>query len=237
MKFYTVCTLPHYHPEDVYMLRKQLLLFYDGEVELFVYTDRPALFNDTVNVIAIDHHRCKRQWYKMDFFGPHIVKGSEPVIVTDLDWTIIDDVTSIIDVPIDRDEFVAIDRWWRKDTCKLTLNGGMYKFFPNTCLHAYNTFYSNPEFWQTTYFGPNNIKGEQNFVADIIPISHNVTYFPGKKIGRYSSDPADNVGYARYYHLRFNEPMMVQGRFNRQLALLHARPSSFGNLANHHTSQ
>lgn len=227
MKFYTVCTLPHYHPKDVYALHKQLLTFYDGEVELFVYTDRPLEFNNTVNVFEIKHNRCKRQWYKIDFLGPHIVTGDEPVIVTDLDWTFLDDVTSIIDIDTKANEFTTIDRWWRKDSCKLNINGGMYKFHPGTCMRAYNTFYSNPEFWQTTYFGPNNIKGEQNFIADIIPITHNITFFPGKKIGRYSSDPYDNIGYATYYHQRFNEPMVADGDFNRELALLHVRPSSF----------
>lgn len=235
MKFYTVCTLPHYHPNDVYVLRKQLLTFYGGDVELFVYTDRPQLFDDTVRVIEIRHSLCKRQWYKMDFFGPHIVSGDDPVIVMDLDWTFLDDVTDIIDMDISRDDFAAIERWWRKEECRLSINGGMYKFYPGTCIHVFNTFYSNPSFWQTMYFGPNNIKGEQNFVSDIVPITHNIKFFPGKKIGRYSSDPSDNIGYDAFYHQRFNERMMIEGNFNQQLALLHVRPSSFENRANLHT--
>lgn len=224
MKFYTVCTLPHYFPADVYKLKQQLVIFYGGKVELYVYTDRPHLFDSSVNVIAIDHDICKRQWYKVDFLGD-MVAGDEPIIVMDLDWVLFDDITDIIDAPIERNEFRTVERWWRDKSCDLSVNGGMYKFFPGTCKRTYTTFYSNPSFWQTTYFGPKRIEGEQNFVADNISLTHKITHFPGKKIGRWSSDRIRNETYMMCYERDFSEPLITDGKFNPQIALLHARLS------------
>ena len=226
MKFYTVCTLPHYFPDDVYKLKRQLVVYYGGTVDLYVYTDRPHLFDDSVNTIPISHNLCQRQWYKVDFLGDNITTGDDPIIILDLDCTIFDDVTDVIDTPIERNEFRTVERWWRnKDTDILTVNGGMYKFYPGTCKRAYNTFYSNPRFWQTTYFGPNRIEGEQNFVADVIALTHNITHFPGKKIGRWSSDRIRNETYMECYERDFSEPLITDGKFNSQIALLHARLS------------
>lgn len=223
MKFYTVCTLPHYHPKDVYRLKSQLKMFYDGDVELFVYTDRPADFDTSVNVIEIRHNLCQRQWYKVDFYKPGFIDGNDPVIVTDLDWLVLDDITDIIDTPINVDEFVAVERWWRRHDCTLDINGGMYKFVPNTLAHAYNVFYSNPRFWQTMYFGPNKIEGEQNFVADVVSLTHKIKLFPGKKIYRHSIYPQTNVEYAERYKEKFKTLPVLDGKFNQQLALVHGR--------------
>lgn len=225
MKFYTVCTLPHYFPEDVYKLHKQLQLFYEGKVELFVYTDRPDEFNQSVNVIKIQHNLCQRQWYKVDFFKPGFIDVDEPVIVTDLDWLILDDITEIIDTAVSPDEFITIERWWRENTCKLKVNGGMYKFFPKTMKKTYDVFYSNPKFWQEVYFGPQKIEGEQNFVADVVSLTHKIKHFPSEKIYRYTADASLSEQYAKWYEQKFNASPMINGRFNRQLALVHGRLS------------
>lgn len=225
MRFYTVCTLPHYFPEDVYRLHEQLRIYYDGDVDMFVYTDRPSSFNNTVNVIEIDHDLCKRQWYKIDFFKPGFIDTTDPVIVTDLDWLLLDDVTEIIDMPVQTKQFAAVERWWRSPSCGLTINGGLYKFYPNTMERAYNTFYSNPQFWQTVYFGPNKIEGEQNFVSDVVSLTHDIIHFPGKKIGRHIDDPDALYTYNLHYQENYGAPMIANGAFNPQLALVHGRLS------------
>lgn len=224
MKFYTVCTLPHYHPEDVYRLKQQLDLFYDGVVDMYVYTDRPEAFNDSVNVVAITHNKCVRQWYKVDFFGYDIVTGNEPVIVIDLDWVILDDVTDIIDMPITRNQFAAVERWWRQPTDKVKLNGGMYKFYPGTCIQTYNTFHAAADMWQERYYGPRRIKGEQNFVYDIVSRSHEIVFFPGERIGRYRKnyEPGMEV-YCDCYREKYNLEYFSNNTFNPQIALIHGR--------------
>lgn len=224
MKFYTVCTLPHYFPSDVYQLKRQLQLYYDGEVEMFVYTDRPSEFDNSVNVIDITHNKCVRQWYKIDFFGQDIVSGDDPIIVTDLDWIIRGDITDIIDMPITRSQFAAVERWWREPSDALKLNGGLYKFYPGTCIRSYNIFYSNPKFWQTAYYGPTKIAGEQDFTMDTLSLTHDIVYFPGESIGRYRSNNREAMeAYSKIYQSKYSNRYIVNGDFNSQVVMVHGR--------------
>lgn len=223
MRFYTVCTLPHYFPKDVYKLHQQLQLFYRGRVEMYVYTDRPEEFDNSVNVIKIQHSLCQRQWYKVDFFRPGFITTDEPVIVMDLDWIILNDITGIVNQPIIPTQFATVHGWWRTSARRLKINGGMYKFFPNTLGKAYNIFYSNPQFWQRTYFGVNKIQGEQDFVTDVVPLTHEIVLFPSHKICRSSQHHSTNTRYAETYQLLFGEPLIDKDVINKRVALLHGR--------------
>lgn len=211
----------------MYKLHQQLKLFYDGSVEMFVYTDRPEEFDSSINVIKIQHDICQRQWYKVDFFKPGFITTDDPIIVTDLDWIILNDITDIIDRPITPNQFMAVNGWWRNIDSQVKINGGMYKFFPNTLGKTYRVFYSNPQFWQRTYFGANKIQGEQDFVADAVPLTHEVVLFPGKNICRSTQYRSVNNRYAATYERLFNEPLIEQGTLNKHVALLHGHSYGF----------
>lgn len=228
MKFFCVCTKPLYGPEHVYSLHKQLRLFYSGPVEMSVYTDRPELFDDTVNVIAINHTLCERQWYKMDFMGPMNDHLDEPIIVMDIDMTIISCVDSIIDTPIFPNEFYAIERWWRRPGSSMKINGGMYKYYPKTCRSAYDQFYQDPVKWQNNYreYSPAEaVTGEQRYVWESINKTHNIKTFPGETIIRHIKDnPNIQEFFNKTYCNTFNLPFMrMAGQYHSKILIIHGR--------------
>lgn len=224
MKFFTVCTLPNYHPEDVIRLHKQLCMFYDGTVEMFCYTDRPELIPSPIHSIPITHTICERQWYKIDFFGPMLDYINEPVVVMDLDWTLVDDITSLVDMSMEPDEFIAIDRWWRPEDDKLEINGGMYKFIPSTCRSIYKRFYDDPSFWQSYYKHPDDISpviGEQNFVFEFASRTHKIRFFPGyataRRMSKQSNEEEILEFYGDRYCKKFNQTFYMDKRARNPL--------------------
>jgi len=225
MKFFCVCTAPKYGPEHVYTLYQQLRVFYSGDVDMSVYTDRPHLFDNTLNVIPITHDRCERQWYKMDFMGPMNNHLEEPIIVMDIDMTIISCVDDIVDIPTDRNDFYAISRWWRSPHDKLTINGGMYKYYPSTCTAAYDQFYANPTAWQSKYRCPASglVHGEQLCVWELLSATHNIKTFPGQSIVRYRKDMPDVMeDYNNQYCKTFNLPYMRRnGSYHPNVSIIH----------------
>lgn len=226
MKFFCVCTRPLYGPEHVYSLYKQLRVFYSGTVEMYVYTDRPELFNDTVNVIPINHTLCERQWYKMDFMGPMNDHLDEPIIVMDIDMTIISCVDDIIDIPLKQNEFYAIERWWRAWNSDMNINGGMYKYYPKTCRSAYDDFYKDPSMWQNNYrkYSPKDkVTGEQRYVWESINKTHTIKTFPGQSIIRYRKDMPDvQSDYGKIYCNTFNLPYMrLNGSYHPCISIIH----------------
>jgi hypothetical protein len=187
---------------------------------MYCYTDRPDLFNSTINVIPINHQLCERQWYKIDFFKPGFVQGEDPIIIMDLDWTIYDEVDSILDVPIEKNEFYAVDRWWRGEDDPLEINGGMYKVYPNTCTELYNIFYKDPTHWQSTYKQKHDITaviGEQNFVFEHIRNTHTLKKFPGIHLGRnaYTLPLRTHSSPTRARHLMIEYAEIYMKKFNQ----------------------
>ncbi len=225
MKFFCVCTKPLYGPEHVYSLHKQLRVFYSGAVEMYVYTDRPELFDNTLNVIAINHNICERQWYKMDFMGPMNDHLDEPIIVMDIDMNIISCVDDLVDIPTDRHDFYAIDRWWRPSHDNLPINGGMYKYYPNTCRSIYDEFYKNPSMWQSKYKSPSSgpVHGEQSCVWELLRATHVIKTFPGQSIIRYRKDVPDTMEiYGNRYCKTFNLPYMISGgQYHPSISIIH----------------
>lgn len=230
MKFYTVCTLPHYHPFHVYRLRKQLRCFYDGDVELYCYTDRPTEFNpnEGINVIPITHNLSERQWYKIDFMGEGFVEGEDAIIVMDLDWTIISDITELIDTPINHNQILAVDRWWRGRPDSCDINGGMFKYYPHTCSNLHQLYYSDPHYWQNAYrdsLDPTKVNGEQAFMWIHGSVSHEMIKFPGKSIARLTANsPQTDASYGVKYCDIFNEPYYIKGtNINPNICMIHSQ--------------
>lgn len=225
MNFYTVCTLPNYDASHVSRLQAQLINHYDGDVILHCYTDRPQSMPASVNAIPIpEDTMCQRQWNKIDFFGP-MLTGDEPVIVMDLDWTILGNITNIIDTEISSNEFIAVDRWWIKYS-NVKINGGMYKFYPGTPCYLHDVFYIDPLYWQEKYIKEGSadppINGEQNFVYEHITKTLRLKTFPGENISRYPQDPHVKRLYEEKYEECFGLPLYVNGKLNPAITMVHA---------------
>ncbi len=224
MKFFAVCTKPNYTSAHVYRLIEQLKSHYTGTVDFHVYTDRPDTFDsDTVNVIPIEHTLCERQWYKMDFMGMINTGLDEPIIVLDLDLTILRNIDFIIDMPIERNDFIAINRWWRAPGQPMNINGGMYKYYPQTCQHIFNTFYSAPLFWQNNYrqYSANAVTGEQYFVWEHARLSHNIKTFRPDAFAPVRANKDTIPVYNRTYTKEFGYPLLTDGVYNDNVCVLH----------------
>lgn len=230
MKFFTVCTLPKFHPHHVHRLLSQLQRFYSGDIEFYCYTDRPDEFNSNVITIPIRHSKCIRQWYKIDFFGPDIVPDvNEPIIVMDVDWSIIRNIDHLIDVPIAQDEFISTPRWWREDDDPLPISGGFYKFIPASCKYMWDTFYENPEHWQEKYRNPDHIfsvQGEQDFVWEHASKAHKMITLPGYKFARVMNNLGPEVynqiieKYKVRYERIFGHSYNTNGEWNERILMV-----------------
>lgn len=231
MKFFTVCTLPRFHPHHVYRLLAQLHMFYTGPIEFYVYTDRPDEFDSRVIAIPIKHNKCVRQWYKIDFFGPDIVPNiNEPIIVMDLDWSVVKNIDAIIDIAIAPNTFIATPRWWRDDDDPLPMSGGLYKFTPAGCHYMWECFYKTPDYWQQKYKNPDHpfsVQGEQDFVYEHASEKHKMVMMPGNKFARIArrlDKEHENMMFTKYsdtYNRLYGGPYMVNGTWNDQIAMIH----------------
>lgn len=224
MKFFAVCTLPHYGSKHVYKMLDQLQQYYSGTVELNIYTDRPHLLDDRVNIIPIEHSLCERQWYKVDFMGPMNSDIDEPIIVMDLDLTFLRNIDHIVDIPINPSEFFAIERWWRAPGQQMNINGGMYKYYPSTCHHAFMSFYEKPQFWQNNYrqYSRNPVTGEQYFMFDHMTKTHMIRTFPGPAFVPVRPNKDTVPVYLRMYTECFGRPFLQDdGSYDQDVCVLH----------------
>jgi hypothetical protein len=224
MKFFTVCTRPFYNHTHVVQLYNQLKVFYDGDVEFYCYTDQPDVMPDYIHTIPIMHTKSMRQWYKIDFFGKDIITTAEPVIVMDLDWVIVDDITDIIDTPVRPSEFITVDRWWRGDTDPCPINGGFYKFVPSSCHHLYEIYYTNPKKWQNEYRGEREIGGEQDFVFVHTRSTHTLKFLPSHAVVRWRPLHMENNDQIReQYQKMFGYPLINGDILNPNIRMLHTQ--------------
>lgn len=195
MKIFTVATKPFYNYTQANRLLEQFDKHYDGKIEMFCYTDVPCdPFDSRIDVIEIPHRRfdVERQWNKIDFFSNALVSPGEVILIADLDWTFLSNVTDIIDTPVQSGEFVGVNRWWFAPKKNL-LNGGMYKFISGELNHVYKNFYTSPLFWQSYFIHTGNalppVNGEQNFVEMQVQKTHKIKWFqPFDAIGRIPKD-------------------------------------------------
>lgn len=234
INIFVVCTPPLYDMYHVERLYLQLCKFYSKPFQLVCYYD-PALTphnNKNIKFVPIPEKKfiCERQWNKIDFFNPFFhTNADRSVIVMDLDWTILKNVDSIFDTPVAKTEFCGVYLWWKASYHIHNLNGGMYKFFPSTTKFIYDTFVSNPEYWQSKYLGGRPPpKGEQNFVYHHIVQTHRLKYYDARRIGRFvnSSPQQPNVisfedfCKQRYYEL-YREPYKNGDQYNSNICMVH----------------
>lgn len=232
MKFFTVATKPKYNSDQANRFFEQLQKYYHADFELYCYTDDTRGYHKDINVIEIPKRDVvvERQWNKIDFFSNNFDVEGEPIIVSDLDWTFLSDVTDILDTPVHRGEFVAVRRWWYmpSDT-KYTINGGMYKFIAGDVPHVYDEFYKNPAYWQQHYIKigktPGPVNGEQNFVKDMVDNTHKIKFFePFDAIGRLPTDNRHFEEYNLTYMMRSSSRdfFYMDGEFNPKIRMIHS---------------
>jgi hypothetical protein len=234
INIFVVCTPPLYDMHHVERLYLQLRRFYSKPFQLICYFDPSLTPHDNKNIkfvpIPEKTFVCERQWNKIDFFNPVFHKDvNAPIIVMDLDWTILSSIDALIDAPITELDFYGVYLWWKPSHFIHNLNGGMYKFFPSTTSSTYETFINNPEYWQSKYLGNHPPpKGEQNFVYHHITKTHRLKYFDAKRIGRYVNVPTQEPNTItfedfcdqRYYEL-YNEPYKINGQYNSNICMIH----------------
>lgn len=231
MNIYTVATAPNYNYKQANRFLDQLGHFYNDKFKLFCYTDNRYGFSTEIEVVDIParKHKIERQWNKIDFFNPNATVQDEPIIVSDLDWTFLSDVTDIINTPLLPNEFMGIRRWWYAPETNYTVNGGMYKFYAGELQHVYDTFYEDPLYWQQYYIRIGKVRppvnGEQNFVKDHVDRTHTVKYFePFDAIGRYPVDDLHLREYNMCYMARTNQKdfFFLDGEFNEKIRMVHS---------------
>jgi hypothetical protein len=224
MKFFAVCTRPRYDHTHVERLVEQLHQHYSGDIDFTVYTDRPDSFGD-IHAVAIEHTLCERQWYKVDFAGHMNIDLNEPIIVMDIDLTIIRNIDHIIDMPVQPHQFAAIERWWRAPNQPMNINGGMYKYYPSTCQHIFQKFYSAPKHWQNNYrqYSRNQVTGEQYFMWESVRDTHEIITFPADAFVPVRSGIPETIPvYNRTYTNLFGKVYIDStGTYDQSVCILH----------------
>lgn len=233
MDFYTVCTPPKYNTSHVERLFNLLSIFYSQPFELHCYYQKGMILNSStkINYLEIPNkpYKCEAQWNKIDFFNPSFYSSSKPIVVLDLDWTFVGDITSVIDIPIQHDEIYTIERWWRHPKSSQPVNGGMYKFFSQSGKEIYDSFIERPIFWQTKYVTKYRAPptGEQDFVFEHAKLAYNkLCFFDSKRILRYvdTNQLDNNVRWADIkiiYEKKFKQKCMINGEYNSNICMIH----------------
>ena len=236
MNIYTVCTPPKYNISHVKRLFNMLSIFYSHPFNLHCYYEKGMNIDCSLNIKFIEipnkPYRCDAQWNKIDFFNPSFHPSNQPIIIMDLDWTFVRDITNLLDTPIQEDEFWAVERWWKHPNSPQMINGGMYKFYSWTGKKIYECFIERPLFWQSKYINPHRPPptGEQDFVFELVSLMYNkVCFFDGKQILRYvdtsllskSNDKAEWVNINYMYEKRFGQKCVINNQYNSNICMVH----------------
>lgn len=189
-------------------------------------------YSSNINFIEIPNkpYRCDAQWNKIDFFNPSFHTSNQPIVVMDLDWTFVRDITAVIDTPIQEDELWAVERWWRHPKSPQLINGGMYKFYSGVGKEIYDSFTKQPLYWQSKYVTKHRSPptGEQDFVFEHVRLSFNkLCFFKSDQIIRHidvksNSYRDDNwVDINRMYEERFGQKCIVGNKYNSNIRMVH----------------
>lgn len=203
MKIYALRIGDKYGPEyETYL--KEKLKDYDLTIINEAFDDRVAL-----------------QWNKMFFMNLDI---DEPICVIDIDIVLLNDYRKIFDYPIEKGQFLAMRQWWGDTTVQLT-NGGFFKYYPKDCKYIFDKFMKNIDYWQGHYIekgitvGP--VNGEQNFVEESVKEKLDLVTFSDKWVTRWSQDTDVNKALNDLYLKYFQEPLIVDGKFQDNIKMVH----------------
>lgn len=155
----------------------------------------------------------------------------DPVVVIDIDISLINDYMDMINYPIERGEFIATQAWWREsDNPKYKLQGGFQKYYPKDCRYIYNKFMSDPEYWMEYYIkngttiGP--VNGEQYFIQDSVEEKLKLKYLPATWMTRWVPGGEHDRDWLANANSHYPGEYLYLDGFNPDVRLLHFQGSS-----------
>lgn len=205
--------------------------------EFICYSDSAV---DADQVILLPKESpIQQHWHKLSFFDYNFT-GDGDIIVMDIDQVVVNDITPMIEYPIDDGELVSYNKWWTKQP-KLPLNGGWYKFKGGSLQFVWDKYISDPEKWQMHYYNEGIVDlkyfGEQNFVYDTcVENKAKVSLMPGEWVAKYDKDINLNAKYNTWYKQKFNQDYMILGEeLNENIKIVHF--ANFDNTIHEHPDE
>jgi hypothetical protein len=182
----------------------------------------------------------QQHWHKLSFFDYNFT-GDGDIIVMDIDQVVVNDITPMINFPVQENELVSYHKWWSKSLTSLPINGGWYKFKAGSLQHVWDKYSSDPEKWQLHYYNNGTVHykyfGEQDFVYHTcVENSVNITQMPGQWVAKYDKDIDLNTRYNVMYAENFDEDFMILGdELNENIRIVHF--ANFDNTIHEHPDE
>ena len=210
----------------------------DVPFEFICYSDSVV---DADQVIFLPKNSpIQQHWHKLSFFDYNFT-GEGDIIVMDIDQVIVNDVTPMIEYPVEEGELVSYHKWWSKSPTSLPINGGWYKFKAGSLQCVWDKYNSDPEKWQLHYYNNGTVHykyfGEQDFVYHTcVENDVKITQMPGQWVAKYDNDINLNTRYNVMYAERFNEDFMILGEeLNENIRIVHF--ANFDNTIHEHPDE
>lgn len=214
-----------YPVDNVNNLYKSLKKHYKKPFKFYCYTDKPKELGRGIKPIVLNRTirpAIEGAWHKIDFFQDNFVKygKNDECICLDIDVEIIKDPSPIFDIKVAKGYIGSLDKWWTNSPCRI--DGGFYKWIPNTMSYLSDKFYEDYTKWLFHYFDTKQVTvlyaGEQNFVFE-----HAKGYVsaPGKYATRWQDERATQLN--RIYSETVGEfsILRVDNKWVDSLALVH----------------
>lgn len=196
------------------------------DFNFYCYTEDPSGLDEGIRVVPIeDTDRFAKQFHKIIFhkngFGD--ISEGEHCLILDIDQVVIGNFDSILSHQLEENQFGCMRRWWsrRQHMCKI--NGGFQMYRMGDTDHLWETFSSDPEYWQTYYVkaglaeGP--VNGEQNFIDE--HATQNRHWFNEKWFGKYCNEDMHKIQLQWIKEVDEYDPFYVGGEFNEEVKLVH----------------
>ena len=203
-----------YSPDYVSKLYRGLKKYSTIPFEFICLSDTKDVEADIV--LPYNHHSdIKLHWHKLKFFSPQFAyqNPNDEIIIMDIDQVIVNNIDEMIGWPVSDNELVTYNSWWNNN---LPINGGWSKFKSGHTKILWDTFVSNPNFWQLHYYNKGDVHfkyyGEQNFVYDKCRKNNiKITLMPPQWIGKYQNELKLKIEHNRMYSEKFNTDYMILG--------------------------
>ena len=145
------------------------------DIKFHLLTDRRSdVIPEYVNYINLDLDDIKKHehWVKTYFFDPDFIgaKEEDQTIVVDIDMVWNQDPNPVIEWPVEKNQFVSMNRWWRDND--VPISGNFYKFNSHDFKEVKQKYLDD---WQNhrKYYYENGYctlpnMGEQYFIYDMV---------------------------------------------------------------------
>lgn len=238
IKIYCLYFEGKYSTDYISKLHKGLKKNCTVPIEFICYSDSAV---DADQVIFLPKNSpIQQHWHKLSFFDYNFT-GEGDIIVMDIDQVIVNDITPMIEYPVEEGELVSYHKWWSRSPTSLPINGGWYKFKAGSLQCVWDKYNSDPEKWQLHYYNNGTVHykyfGEQDFVYHTcVENDVKITQMPGQWVAKYDNDINLNTRYNVMYAERFNEDFMILGEeLNENIRIVHF--ANFDNTIHEHPDE